>query len=299
MKNKPIQVFLVDDEFPKPEHLRKEGVFNSGISTEVLYRLAVDEEWSANLLYLQQLIKDVVSSQACKEGLVELVGFSSPTQALFAIENGLIPDVMVYDWEYPNASILSSNSKNWLLEILGKTEVFVFVYSKMRDQLPRFLNTQEFAQYSNRFQLFLKGGGIKLSFSAEEFILQYIIGSATKSGHVKINGIEIEFTSNDYLKSASDILYLQRILGSQYVLDELQKVHFSIDEASIEKILNDSEGFIFFNEEKGILVSPNEPTIIEKLNPCTKISYLEVVKRYSIEALENTLERGVLPIIND
>lgn len=296
MKNKPITVFLIDDEFPKPDHLRRQGVFNRGITTEVLYRLAVDEEWNSNLIYLQQLIKDVVSSDACNEGHIELVGFSSPTQALVAIDQGLSPVAIIYDWEYPNAPITNSNSKDWLLDILRKTDAFVFVYSKMRDELPRFLNTHEFIEYTNRFQLFLKGGKVKLSFSAEEFILQFIIGASSRSGQIKINGIEIEFTSNNYLKSASDILYLQRILGSQYVLDELPKLNFSVDEASVEKILNDSEKFLFLNEEKKILISPRETTIVEKLSPCVKISFLEVVKRYSIQTLEDAIERGVLPI---
>jgi len=299
MKNSPIKVFLIDDEFPKPDALRKNGVFNTRIPTDILYKLAVDEEWNSNLLHLQQLIMDLVTSQSCKEGLVELAGFSSPTQALVAIDEGYIPDVVVYDWEYINAPAYRFESTEWLLEILNSTEAFVFVYSNLRDRLPKFLNSEEFAKLPNRFQLLMKGGKLRMSFSAEEFILQYIIGLAAKSGHIKINGVDIEFTSNNYLHSASDILYLQRILGKQVVLDELQNVNFSIDGASIEKILNNSGGYLMLNEEKELLIHPDESRIIEQAGPCIKISYLEVIRRYSIRTLESAIERRVLPIIKE
>tara|TARA_R110002020_G_scaffold250965_2_gene464872 strand:+ start:5214 stop:6110 length:897 start_codon:yes stop_codon:yes gene_type:complete len=298
MKNKSTKVFLVDDEFPVIEEFRQKGIYNSPISGQNLYHLAVNSSWN-HLIDLQQLIKDIFSNQVCKEGLVELSGLNTPTKVLSEIKKGNLPDIVIYDWEYPDAPIHSLKSKEWLLKILRETNAFVFVYSKMRDEIPRFLNTAEFSEFSPRFQLFLKGGKIESSFSAEEFILQYVIGAASKSGKIKIDGIDIEFTANNYLSSASDILYLQRILGNQYVLDELNKIHFSIDDASIEKILNDSNGFLLFNEEKNILIDPDEIKITEKLSPCIKLSFLEVVKRYSIKTLEETLERGIFPLIND
>ena len=293
MKSEPINVFLLDDEFPIISEFRDKGIYNSAIKTDDLYHLAVNSEWN-HLIELQQLIKDIVTSQACKEGLINLVGFNTPTQALSAISQGLIPHIIIYDWEYPNAPIYSPNSKNWLLEMLSKTEAFVFVYSKMRDELPPFLNDGDLNKFSNRFQLFLKGGKIKLSFSSEEFIFQYIIGAASNSGKIKINGIEIEFTANHYLESASDILFLQRILGNQYILDQLSKIDFSLDTASVEKILNDSNGYLLYNKEKGILISPIEKFDEEKIKPYVRLSYLDVVKQFSISKLEDTLERGVL-----
>ena len=227
MKNKPTKVFLVDDEFPIIEEFRQRGVYNSPISGQDLYHLAINSTWH-HLTDLQQLIKDIFINQVYKKGLIKLSGLNTPTKVLSEIDDGNLPDIVIYDWEYPDAPIHSLKSKEWLLEILRKTDAFVFVYSKMRDEIPRFLNTTEFTEFSPRFQLFLKGGKIKFSFSAEEFILQYIIGSGSKSGRIKIDGIDIEFIANNYLSSASDILYLQRILGNQYVLDELNKINSSI-----------------------------------------------------------------------
>lgn len=299
MKNKPINVFLLDDEFPIDDEFRRKGVYNTAISTDDLYHLAVNREWN-HLIDLQQLIKDLVSSQPCKEGLINLVGFSTPTLALSEIQKGeLIPDIVIYDWEYLNAPIYSTNSTTWLLEILNKTEAFVFIYSKRRDELPRFLNHTDFIPFSPRFQLLLKGGGINASFTAEELILQYIIGAATNSGKIKIDGIEIEFTSNDYLEKASDILYLQRILGNQYVLDELKNINFSINTAGVEKILNDSHGYLYFLPNKNLLINPEEKSLIQKYgeNNLQKILYLDIIKRYSLYTLEDVLEKGVAPVI--
>ncbi|MDC8001138.1 hypothetical protein POV26_08820 [Aequorivita todarodis] len=299
MKNKPITtVFIIDDEFPRDPEFRARGIYNSAISTNDLYHLAINCDWENHLGELQQLIKDIVSNPVCKEeGHIELMGFTSPTQALYSIDQGNIPNIIIYDWEYLNAPSYSLNAKNWLLELLHTArEAFIFVYSKRRDEIPPFLNIAEFAKFSERFQLLMKGGKIKSSFSAEEFILQYIIGSASNSGKIKIDGIPIEFAANNYLLSASDILYLQRILGNQYVLDELNNVDFLINEASVEKILNDSEGFLYYNEEKKILINPNENYDMEKFHPYGKLSYLEVVKKFSIAQLEDALERGVLPV---
>ncbi len=295
MKNKSTKVFLVDDEFPMNDEFRKSGVYNSPISGENLYHLAVNNSWN-HLADLQQLIKDIFSHQVRKEGLVELYGFNSPTKVLNEIKEGNFPDIVIYDWEYPDAPGHSPNAKNWMLQILKESDAFVFVYSKVRDNIPPFLNTSEFIDFISRFQLFLKGGKMKSSFSAEEFILQYIIGAASNSGKIKIDGIDIEFTSNNYLNSASDILYLQRILGSQYIIDQLNNINFSIDDASVEKILNDSEGFLYYNEEKRILFSPDENLQLEKFSPYIKLNYLDVIKQFSITQLEDTLERGVLPV---
>jgi len=298
MKNsKPINVFLLDDEFPQIEEFRKQGIYNSAISSDDLYHLAINSEWN-HLIDLQQLIKDVVSSKACKDGLINLIGFNTPTLALNEIQKKtLMPDIVIYDWEYPNAPIYNNNSSLWLLEILQKTDAFIFVYSKRRNELPRYLNLTEFIPFAQRFQLLLKGGGISSSFKAEEMILQYIIGAACDSGKIKIDGIEIEFKSNAYLEKASDILYLQRILGKQYVLDELKNIDFAVNAAGVEKMLNDFQGYLYFHPQKEILISEEEISMLEKYKyDLEKINYLDVVKKYSIYKLEEVIEKGVASI---
>jgi len=291
MKTKNI--LLLDDEFPKIKEFIDDNIYQKAINAKNLYHLALNENWKS-LNHLQQLIKDIVTSDAFKVGLISLWGYSEPELALQDIELDCKPDVIIYDWQY-GVEMNNTSSQKWLLEILEKTEAFVFVYSQIEALLPEFLNRESFHKYSNRFQLLLKGGKNAHSFSAEEFIFQFIISSASKSGKIKIDGIEIEFTSNEYLSKASDILYLQRILGYQYVLDQLEKIDFLIDTASVEKVLNDSNGYLLINKDKGYLITPENNLIQEKsLKPLEKIGFLDVVKQYSLIILESVLERGIL-----
>jgi hypothetical protein len=297
MNHKPINVFIIDDDFPKSDEFRSKGVYNSAISMEDLYHLAVNNNEWQHLSYLQQLIKDIYTSESRLRGEINLIGFSTPTQALKEIESGILPNVVIYDWEYLNSPAYSKNSTEWLLKILVVPNVFVFVYSNLKQQLPKYLNHSSFNSHFSSFQLFSKKGEqIPSSFKAEEFIFQHIIGLATDRGEIKINGINIEFTKNSYLKSASEILYLQRILGSEYVLDELSKIEFRVNELGVEKILNDSKKYLLFSEKKNILLNPSENKNIEELEPLIELSYAEVIKRFSLDVLEDTLERGFLVI---
>ncbi len=294
MKIKPINVFILDDEFPKTAKFREEGIYNTAISKDNLYTLAVDNDWN-DLIDLQQLIKDVITSEECIKGDIDLFGFNSPTQALTSIRKGLSPDIIIYDWEYTNAPAYSQNAQIWLLEMLEITSAFIFVYSKRAEDIQKILNEKKFYNFINRFQLFLKGHKIKSSFSSEEFILQYIISTATNSGNIKINGLTIKFQTNGYLDKPSDLLFLQRILGSQYVMEELNNVNLIINEASIEKILNDSEQFLFINRNKGYLITPHNTLLTGKdIQGLEKISYLNVIKEFSPEQLEDALEKGIL-----
>ncbi len=295
MKTKPaITVFIIDDEFPKPQEFREKGIYNSAISMENLYHLAVNSEWQHHLSYLQQLIKDIYTSESRVQGYIELVGFSTPTQALKEIELGHTPNVVIYDWEYLNSPAYSQNSSEWLLNILLVPDVFVFVYSNLKAELPKFINHSNLKSHFSSFQLFAKGGQIQSSFNSEEFIFQHIIGLATDRGEIKINGIKIEFTKNKYLQSASDLLYLQRILGSEYVLEELSKIEFRVNELGVEKMLNDSKGYLLFSEKKNILLIPSENNNRRDLDPLIKLSYTEVINRFSLSILEDTITRGFL-----
>lgn len=290
MENKPINVFLIDDEFPSNAEFIETGVYNKAISSESLYHLAISEQWGA-LHFLQELIKDIVTSTPCKNGLVNLIGFKNPAIALSAIEDELQPAIVIYDWEYgmPNPT----ESQQLLIEILKLTNAFVFVYSKVRDEIPPFLNKHVFTSYSERLQLFLKGSTSHSIFSSEEFILQYILGRVTDNVKIKIQGFDVEFTSNTFLKNASDILYLERIFGKMYLLDELKKIQFDLNSYTIENLLNDSNGYVFFNEPKGLLISPDEKAILSNMETVSKLSYSQVAKSYSISKLEEILEKGV------
>lgn len=280
---------MIDDEFPTNAEFIEKEVYNRAISADELYHLSISEYWGA-LHFLQELIKNIVVSTPCKNGLINLTGYKNPTIALDTIQQGVLPDVIIYDWEYgmPNPV----ESQTLLLDILNSTQAFVFVYSKVRDEIPQFLNKQAFNPYAKRLQLFLKGSTTHSVFSSEEFILQYILGKITDNVQIKIQGFDVAFEPNAFLKKASDILYLERIVGKMYLLEELKKIQFDINNYTIENLLNESHGFVFFNKEKGLLISPDEAAIIHGVDSLIKLPYSEVVKNYSIFKLEETLEKG-------
>lgn len=290
MMSNPINVFLIDDEFPPRQEFVNRGVFETGISSEDLFILSVSESWGS-LHFLQELIKNIVVSSPSKNGLINLTGFKSPSIALDSIDAGLIPDVVIYDWEYgmPNPT----ESQQLLLEILEATETtFVFIYSKVRDDIPQFINIRAFDPYAKRLQLFLKGSTSHSIFSSEDFILQYILGRVTDDVNIKIQGYDVEFTPNAFLQKASDILYLERIVGKLYLLEELKKIQFTINNYTVENLLNDTNGTLYYSEGKGLLVSPDEKAIIGSISDLKEIGFAVAAKEFSISKLEEALIKG-------
>lgn len=285
-----ISVLIIDDWIPINEEFIASNKYNKAINADDLFHLALNEDWKS-LANLQQLIKDLRTSEAFASGFISLFGFSNPEIALTSIEDGLEANVIIFDWQY-GAEINHFASKKWLLELLGSTSAFIFIYSFIEPHLSILLNDPVFNNYRNRFQLFLKDGKIPQSFTSEEFIFQYITNAVSNQISIRINGVKIEFKSNNLLSNASDILYLQRILGSQYFLDELPKIDFEVNEAGIEKILNDSGKFLIYNEQKKLLINPLEFDIKEPIELFQRLSYAEVIKSFSLEILEDTLNRG-------
>ena len=296
MKNKSTKVFLVDDEFPMIEEFRQTGVYNSPISGQDLFYLAVHGQWNGHLGHLQKLIKDIVSSEAFKDGKVDLVGFNTPTKVLNEIDKGNLPDIVIYDWEYPDAPSHSPKSKTWLLEILSKTEAFVFVYSRVRNEIPVFLNKDEFSGFSQKFQLFLKGDEKSSIFSSEEFILQYILSKSTKTTSVRIQNMDIIFQDNGYLKDPQDILYLEKILGRITLSEKIEDGFSIISNKSIEDLLSNIQIKIFLDSERKILVTNDSNILLKKISISSELSVLDVLKVYGIKVLTEVLKVGVVSI---
>ena len=242
---------------------------------------------------MQKTIDNLTENEYTKKGQIDLYGFIHPEICLISIEEGLLPDIIIYDWEYGN-SLPNQSSGDLLLEILEKTSAFIFVYSGMSNSIPPTLNESKFNAFADRFQLLAKGNTSHLIFSSEEFIYQYIISRINKNNIIKIHGIDIEFKSNGYLKMPTDILYLEQIFGRQFVLEQIKRSK-SIDEGMIESILLSISDIIYFNESKGILASTENKGLIENNNLVT-LTYAEVVKKFDIQVLEEILEKGLFKI---
>jgi len=290
MSNNPIKVYVIDDKIPKPAKFVNKSIFDKKIEPDILIELLKDE-WT-DLPHLKKLLENLVQSDEYINGKINLSAFLDPTFCLNEIEEGDIPDILIYDWEYGTHDYEASS--NFLKEILEESpNSFAFVYSHVRGEIPPFLNTEEFAVYAARFQLLAKGNAEDSIFSSEEFIYQTIMNRVSDSFSMNLHGINVDFHENGFLKSASDILYLERLFGRANLIQKIKDCRKIIDESTVKEILDANKGFLYWVEEKKALVSPDENDVSEQLRSMPKMSFSEVASKYSLVALEEALERGI------
>ena len=290
MMNEKKTLFILDDSIPIiPEFIEK-GIYANAIKRDKLLLLVRSGDWKGESS-LQHLILDFLSHNYTQTGQLELYGYSHPEICLSDVDNGVKPDVVIYDWEYGANSFKESG--DWLLEILRKTDAFVFVYSRIRDSVPPTLNKKVFDEYSKRFQLFAKGNTTNSVFTSEDFLYQYVLSLIKKDNTIKIQGVDVKFEANGYLKNPTDILYLESILGRESLLKQIKENHNEISEESIERMIESLDGRILINREKGFLITSDSSLFIDRFKPEEEMSYLNALKEFGLIKLKEALEVGL------
>lgn len=285
-----LRIFIIDDEFPKTEEYIEQGVYESRIDSDKLLHLLNVDPW-AGQPYLRRLVSDILQSVPAQDGRIETFGFSDPAICLSAIDEGLAPDIIVFDWEYGN--ITWSDSSKSLQEILKNTNAFVFIYSHVGQEIPPFVNKQEYKRFAKRFQLFLKGEDKASVFSSEEFIVQYVVSRLDKNGTIKLHGIDVRFDQNGYLKNPSDILQLEDILGRAFLLKQLEAPGSAINDKTIEALLQKSDQKLWYSNKSGYLISAGAPVLMAKHKPDEELSCAEAAKRFGLLKLREAIESGI------
>jgi hypothetical protein len=290
MEADKITLFILDDNIPKIPEFVEQSLYDEKISAASLSQLLDSAEWTGQH-NLKQLTSFIIESDHFKSGNIEVWGFTHPSLCLDSIDEGLLPNVIIYDWEY--GSETNKESSNWLKEILNSTQAFVFVYSMVRNEIPPFLNKSEFDEFSDRFQLFLKGDIKSSVFSSEEFIHQYIVSTISKSNRIKLQGLDISFEENGYLSAPSDILYLEKILGRLSLKEKLAAGIKSISDQSIEQLLEGINIEIHLDDEKNLLVAADSNLMIKKIKSSRVLMAIDVLKEFGLQSLREVLEVGV------
>ena len=250
-----------------------------------------NERWNSES-NLKDLIWDIFSSDRYKKGEVELYGFQHPEKILEYIEEKKFnPDLIIYDWEYVNFS--EESGKN-LIEILKKTKAFVFIYSSFFDTVYPILNKSEFDSYSERFQLLKKGERKSTIFSSEEFIIQYFLGLFSQNNTIKLSNHEIKFNSSGYLENASGILYLESILGKEFILQNLNRIENEISEEKLEELFELVESTFYISHDKKNIIEENNELMNAKFGPLTELSYKEVLKKIGVKGIYKLLNSGII-----
>jgi len=289
---KELTVFILDDEIiPSNSDYVEDELHSKVLDSNVLMTLS--KSWNKQQ-HPQKLITLIVESEHFKNNVIKLYGFTHPSLALNSIDDGILPDILIFDWEYGSEPHL--NSSNWLKDILKLTDAFIFVYSKVRNEIPPFLNKSEFDTYSNRFQLFLKGDIDNSVFSTEEFVLQYILSRVSIDNKIIINGDSIEFEKNGYLSDSSDILHLENLFGRVRLLSKLKDSLSKINNVTIEEAVSDMEVSLILDEDKGMIVLEDAVPLFKGLNASKKISPLEVIRNFGIFQLIDILEIGFVKV---
>ncbi|MFS4456937.1 hypothetical protein [Maribacter sp. 2304DJ31-5] len=285
-----MKVFVIDDNIPKITEFVENNKYDSSIDTIDLSYLVRNAEWKGEQ-NLQRLLKYLLNHAVSQKKEISIEGFTHPEICLSHIDSGILPDIIIYDWEY--GSEHDNNSSNWLMEIIELTKAFIFVYSGVKQFIPAHLNKESFDQYADRFQLFGKGNNKNSLFSSEEFILNLIVGRVRSDNEIMMQGIPIQFNTSGYLEEVSDIQYLEKMFDRGVII---QKLKNGINESSIEQLLSESNEKIFWNPEKGYLMTNESEIITKKFEPTVALSFLEVAKKFGLESLTNTLSRSLIKI---
>lgn len=293
--NKPLSIYIIDDEFPKIPHYVSQSIYQSAIQSEIIEDLILNyrDRWKA-IQPLRNLISDMIASKLFKEGSINLLGYSEPEQALKDIDKGHLPDIIIYDWEYNGRK--HTESEQWLLEILDKSDATIFVYSHVRDKIPQYLNKTEFDKHSKRFKLFSKGNNSNYIYTTEEFINQYTLSKITPNNDIKIQGKQMEFKSNNYINASSDIILLEKLFGKKELTDRILTLGNTIDENAIENLIEQLNDKIGFDSEKNILYMLDSPILSVRYNCKEELSPINVLKQYGFNTLLSLFEVGVTKI---
>lgn len=287
---KKFRVFILDDSFPKPQKFIDDRIYEGAIGKHDLSYLAHNCDWRAEW-NLKKLTTDLLGNEYVESGRIEVSGYLNPAICLADLNRRRLPDVVIYDWEYEANSY--SKSETWLLELLGGApNAFVFVYTGVKDDVPPHLSKSVFDKFAPRFQLFAKGESRNSVFTSEDFIYQYIMSRVEKSSVIKVQGIEVTFEAGGYLTTPSDILYLETILGRANLLKQIQLNQNTISGESVEKMIGEAGGVLWFNPDKGFLVTRDSPLLAKRLRAKVEISYLDTLKQFGLLKLKEAMEVG-------
>lgn len=285
-----INVFIIDDDIPKPPEFTEASVYDKVISSKNLHKLVNSYVWKG-LQPLQNLVRNLFESASFKNRQINISAYIHPEQVFDDIEKGKKPDVVVFDWEYGSNNPIAS--QNWLIDLLSSTDAFIFVYSHVRDSIPIFLNKRKFDDYSSRFQLFLKGSSNNSIFSSEDFIYQYIIGRIENDPVILIDNKMITINQNGYIKHPTDILFIENIIGFQKLKSKLSNIS-QLNDETIESFLSDYSEMIYTVNEKRMFIMCDAEIFVNKYKPVEKISLKDVLTKIGIIKFKDLVEFGMV-----
>lgn len=295
-----FKIAIIDDKLPYDINKDAAGKFFSGDKIKQWLKTA---NWSEEP-HLKKLIERIFASDLYKHKEIEPIGFSSPSALLnYLSESKEQPNLIIFDWEYQTRNDIT---KKQLIEIIKETSAFIFVYTALADKIWQLLikevkekndvTEDVFQTNIKRIQLLKKGDAQMSLFSSEDLIMQFIISQFKKAYEFKMGEHSIRFEENDFLKSPSEILVLESILGKQNLFSKLEKANFEISNNTIESIFSDVKPKFYLSNDKKYLMESDSASYKKQYGPLKEYTFLKALSRFGAKTIDKTLERGIAQV---
>lgn len=253
---------------------------------------------------LKKLLERIFASDLYNHKELEVIGFLFPSALLNYLSGpNEHPKLIIFDWEYQTNN---QDTKRLLIEIIKKTSAFIFIYTAKADTIWQLLvgessekndlSGDAFESNINRLQLLKKGDNKISLFSSEDLIIQFIISQFKKAYEFKMGAHSIRFEENKFLKSPSDILLLETMLGRKYLLEKLEKANFEISDQTIENIFSDVKVKFYLSKDKQYLMETNTENNRKKYGALEEFSFLSALSKFGVKTIDKTLERGIAQV---
>lgn len=301
MKANKLSICIIDDSLPFQNFLDQIDE-TLPISTEQLSIILDSNVLWPDEEYLRSLTRTIIDSSLLKEGLIDLKWSLYPNFCINAVINDkYLPDLIIYDWEYRNYPLAigettvhaSSESLLALLNLLPQS--FFFIYSNKAQFIPIKLFQNKLDRFANRFQVLPKGDH-QLILSAEDMIYNYIILKINNQTKIKIGQKEIDFDSSGHLKTYKDILYLEGIMGKEYLNSQINKIKDKVSDTEISEMFDDFDFKIFLSADESLLITEKNEFTEKKYGPLLELSYKEAFDRFGLITINDALNNNIIKL---
>ena len=287
-----IQVCIIDDQLPKTELGSDDFDYYELIDSVKLMRFLDPSVSWGDEANLREILRILLSSPYYVDHRIRLAWATHPGICLNAvIHSQYKPDVVVYDWEI----VADKHPEVELEELLKTTSAFFFVYSNLAAQLPITLYKEKLDDYSNRLQV-LRKGDMSYVYSSEELIYQYLVSRIEKNPRILIGGSEIQFHASGFIKIPSDILYLESVIGREFILERLNGIGNDISDETVEQLLSEYDAMIYLSKDGHWAILNKTGKAQVEYGPLQEVSYADFFRSHGLRKLHEVLDRGIVKV---
>ncbi len=280
------EIVIIDDKFP---YNINADITDEPIPQEKIESWVNTGDWGKEH-DLKGLIDQIISSNLYKHKEITILGFLYPQALLGYLKKNKSPQLIIFDWEYLTQQKETLTS---LIEIIGKTTSYIFIYTALADKIWQLLNGDIFEKNIDRIQLLLKGDKKLSLFTSEDNIMQFIISHFEAAHEFKMGESSVRFEKNTFINVPSDLLLLESILGRDVLLQKLKESNFEISERTMKSMFSDLGIKFYRSKDEKYLLDSNRDSNEEIYGPLREISFLDALSKFGIKLIDKTLERGI------